>query len=209
MKIELFVENPIQTNCWVLIDEDSKDAIIIDLGGGYKKIFEYIKKQGGTLKYILCTHGHFDHVMGVAEMQQDGVDIPVYMNEKDYYLTKNINDMYEMFTGQRGSFAPIKIAKFIDENTELKIGKHKIQIIETPGHTKGGMCFLIDQFLFSGDSLFCENIGRCDLEGGNYETLIKSLKEKILPLSEEIEVFPGHDTSTTMKHEKAYNPYLK
>ena len=114
-----------------------------------------------------------------------------------------------MFTGQRGSFAPIKIAKFIDENTELKIGKHKIQIIETPGHTKGGMCFLIDQFLFSGDSLFCENIGRCDLEGGNYETLIKSLKEKILPLSEEIEVFPGHDTSTTMKHEKAYNPYLK
>lgn len=209
MKIELFVENPIQTNCWVLIDEDSKDAIIIDLGGGYKKIFEYIKKQGGNLKYILCTHGHFDHVMGVAEMQQDEVDIPVYMNEKDYYLTKNINDMYEMFTGQRGSFAPIKIAKFIDENTELKIGEHKIQIIETPGHTKGGMCFLIDKFLFSGDSLFCENIGRCDLDGGNYETLIKSLKEKILPLSEEIEVFPGHDTSTTMKHEKAYNPYLK
>lgn len=208
MKIQLFVENAIQTNSWVVIDEDTKDAIIIDLGGGYKRIFDYIKRQDGNLKYILCTHGHFDHIMGIAEMQRDKVDIPVYINKKDEQLTLQINNMLQMF-GMQGNYPDIKISKFIDESSSLKIGNKDIKIFETPGHTQGGLCFMIDNHLFSGDSLFCREIGRCDLPGGDYDTLIHSLKTKITTLPEDTIVHPGHGCITNIKDEKRHNPYLQ
>ena len=143
MKIQLFIENPIQTNCWAVIDEESKEAIIIDLGGGYHKIKSYIEQQGATLKAILCTHGHFDHIMGIPLMQEGNNNIPVLMNEKDELFAENINDMLQLF-GFQEQYPPVKITQYIDENSELYLGKHKIQVIETPGHTQGGVCFKID-----------------------------------------------------------------
>lgn len=209
MIIKLFVLNMIQTNTWVLTDEESKDTVIIDLGGEYKKIFSYIKEIGGNLKYILCTHGHFDHVMGIPDMQKDGFDFPVYLNKKDEPLaTEHLNDMLRMF-GLGGNYQKIKISGYLDENTELYIGNKQIKVIETPGHTQGGVCFLIDDMLFSGDTLFRREIGRCDLEGGDYDTMINSLKTKLEPLSDDIKVYPGHDATTTMGEEKKFNRYFK
>lgn len=209
MKIQLFIENPIQTNCWVLIDEETNEAIIIDLGGGYSKIKKYLNENNANLKFVLCTHGHFDHIMGIPEMQESSDNIPVYMNQKDEVLAKNINEMLNYF-GMRGNLPSVKITKFIDENTkDLYIGKNNIEIIETPGHTQGGICFKINDLLFSGDSLFNREIGRCDLPGGDYNTLIHSLKTKIITLPENIKVFPGHGGKTTIAEEKKYNSYLQ
>lgn len=208
MKIQLFIENPIQTNCWAVIDEESKEAIIIDLGGGYHKIKSYIEQQGATLKAILCTHGHFDHIMGIPLMQEGNNNIPVLMNEKDKLFAENINDMLQLF-GFQEQYPPVKITQYIDENSELYLGKHKIQVIETPGHTQGGVCFKIDNLLFSGDTLFAGEVGRCDLPGGNFNALINSLKTKLAPLDDDTLVYPGHGPSTTLKAEKLHNPYFK
>lgn len=208
MKIQLFIENPIQTNCWVVIDEESKEAIIIDLGGGYPKIKSYIESQGAKLKAILCTHGHFDHVMGIPQMQEGTDNIPVLLNEKDRLFAENLNDMLHLF-GFEKNYPPVKVTQFIDENSELYLGKHKIQVIETPGHTQGGVCFKIDNLLFSGDTLFAGEVGRCDLPGGNFNELINSLKTKLYHLDDETLVYPGHGPSTTIKAEKLHNPYFK
>ena len=208
MKVQLFVENAIQTNCWVVIDEDSKEAIIIDLGGGYRDIKKYIDNQNAKLKFVICTHGHFDHIMGIPEMQQTEPNIPVYMSKKDENMTSEINTMLQMF-GIPGNYPPVKVSEFIDENSKLSIGSHNIEIIETPGHTQGGLCFKIGNLLFSGDSLFNREIGRCDLPGGNFNSLISALKTKIITLPEDTEVFPGHGSTTTIKEEKLKNPYLQ
>lgn len=208
MKVQLFVENAIQTNCWVVIDEDSKEAIIIDLGGGYRDIKKYIDNQNAKLKFVICTHGHFDHIMGIPEMQQTEPNIPVYMSKKDENMTSEINKMLQMF-GIPGNYPPVKVSEFIDENSKLSIGSHNIEIIETPGHTQGGLCFKIGNLLFSGDSLFNKEIGRCDLPGGNFNSLISALKTKIITLPEDTEVFPGHGSTTTIKEEKLKNPYLQ
>lgn len=208
MKVQLFVENAIQTNCWVVIDEDSKEAIIIDLGGGYRDIKKYIDNQNAKLKFVICTHGHFDHIMGIPELQQTEPNIPVYMSKKDENMTSEINKMLQMF-GIPGNYPPVKVSEFIDENSKLSIGSHNIEIIETPGHTQGGLCFKIGNLLFSGDSLFNKEIGRCDLPGGNFNSLISALKTKIITLPEDTEVFPGHGSTTTIKEEKLKNPYLQ
>lgn len=208
MKIQLFVENAIQTNSWVVIDENTNEAIIIDLGGGYKRIFDYIKSQNAKLQYILCTHGHFDHIMGISEMQSDNVNIPVYMSQKDEHMTTEINTMLKRF-GIFGNYQNVKVDKFIDENSELSIGNKNIQVFETPGHTQGGLCFKIENHLFSGDSLFYREIGRCDLPGGSFKELINSLKTKLLPLPEDTIVYPGHGCTTNIKEEKQFNPYLQ
>ena len=209
MIIKLFILNAIQTNTWVITDEESRDTIIIDLGGDYGKVFEYIREINGKLKYILCTHGHFDHVMGISEMQKDGKDIPVYINEKDEELaTEKLNPMLKMF-GFGGNYEKIKISGCLNEKTELKIGNKPVNIIETPGHTKGGVCIKIDNNLFSGDTLFRREIGRCDLEGGDYNALINSLKTKLSNLSDDTIVYPGHDATTTIGEEKKYNRYFR
>lgn len=210
IKVQLFVENIIQTNCWVLIDEESKEAVIIDLGGGYKNIKEYIDSQNANLKFVLCTHGHFDHVIGIPEMQEINSSIPVYVSKKDEELVRNINQMLKDLIGMEGDYPPVKNPIFIDSTTDnLYIGKNKIQIIETPGHTQGGLCFKIENMLFSGDSLFRREIGRCDLPGGDFKMLINSLKTKIVTLPEGILVYPGHGSATNIKEEKENNPYLQ
>jgi len=209
MIIKLFVLNPLQTNTWVVTDEKSKETIIIDLGGDYKKVFEYIKEIGGNLKYILCTHGHCDHVMGLSDLQKDGIDIPVYINKNDEELaTKYLNPMLEMF-GLDGNYGKIKISGYLSEKTELNIGETPIEIIETPGHTKGGVCIKVDNILFTGDTLFRREIGRCDLIGGDYNEIINSLKTKLALLPDDIIVYPGHDATTTIGEEKKYNIYFK
>jgi len=209
IKVQLFIENPIQTNTWVLTDDESHEAIIIDLGGGYEDIKEYIDAHCADLKFVLCTHGHFDHIMGIPDMQRKNPDIPVYLSKKDEGMTKKINEMLRHF-GMSGNYASVKVAEFIDENTKhLSIGNNKIEVIETPGHTQGGLCFKIHNLLFSGDSLFRREIGRCDLEGGDYKTLINSLKTKIATLPDDTFVYPGHGPVTNIKEEKEYNIYLQ
>lgn len=202
MKLETFVTGPIQVNTYLIYDEITKEGILIDVGGSAKEIVSRIEELNLKIKGIYNTHGHFDHILGAKEIQ-DSLNIPFYVNKGDKLMVEqleNIMAMYGLGYGQ-----PPIINDFLDENTKLKLGENVVKIIETPGHTEGGVCFLVDKMLFSGDTLFLESIGRTDLPGGDYQTLKNSIKEKLFTLPEDIKVFPGHDVSTSIGHEKQYN----
>ena len=202
MKIERFVTGPIQVNTYLLFDEESKEAILIDVGGSAKSIIAKIEELGLTLKGIYNTHGHFDHILGAKDVQ-DMMDIPFFVHKGDVLFVENLEAQMEFYG--LGRALPPQISGFIDEQTVITLGKTEIKVIETPGHTEGGVCFLVDNNLFSGDTLFLESIGRTDLPGGDYKTLKTSILEKLFVLSEEIVVYPGHDVPTSIGHEKEYN----
>ncbi|MBQ3641666.1 MBL fold metallo-hydrolase [bacterium] len=153
----------------------------------------------------MCTHGHFDHVLGIAESEE--CDIPVYVNEKDKIHYENLLNTLTTwgFPSKKCDFRP---THFIDENTALSIGEYSIKIFETPGHSKGSVSYYVDGNLFCGDALFCESIGRTDFIDGDYDELITSIKSKLLTLPTDTKVYPGHGPSTTIQNEKLNNLFL-
>ncbi len=202
MKFETFVTGPIQVNTYMIYDEASKETILLDVGGSVAEIVSRIEDLDLKIKGIYNTHGHFDHILGAKEIQEK-LNIPFYVHKGDKLMVENLENIMSMYG--MGYAQPPTINDFLDENTELKLGETVVKIIETPGHTEGGVCFLIDNMLFSGDTLFLESIGRTDLPGGDYQTLKNSIREKLFTLPEDIKVFPGHDVSTSIGHEKRYN----
>ena len=205
MEIKTYVTGPIQVNTYVLKDDISKEAVIIDVGGNFATIRKETENDGYKIKYILCTHGHFDHILGIA--QDKTPDIPVYVNEKDkiHYenLVQTLTDWG--FAAHDLSFKP---THYIEDNTNLSIGSFPIKIFHTPGHSKGSVSYYVDGKLFSGDALFLESIGRTDTIDGDYGELISSIKNKLLTLPDNTKVYPGHGPSTTIQNEKLNNPYL-
>lgn len=207
MIVKEYLTGPLQVNTYAILDEDSKEAFLIDVGGSFEEIYSEIKMLGYSVKFVLNTHGHFDHIMANGEIQEKYPNLPIYISKNDLFHCENLKDIM----AEWGVYADIKDFKaknFIDENSELFIGNKKIQIIETPGHSKGGLCFYIDNILFSGDTLFWLSIGRTDFPDGNYDELISSIKTKLLILPEDTKVYPGHGGSTTIKQEKNRNSYL-
>lgn len=194
------------TNSHLLIDEDSKEAVIIDLGGDYTSVFEEIKRHNAALKYILNTHGHFDHVLGEKDAQ-DAANVPVFVHENDFDMVKNLPLQLTKF-GFSDNIEPPSDIKTFTENDVFKIGDKEIKVIHTPGHTKGSVCFLVGSSLFSGDTLFYTSVGRTDFEGGSFAELSESIKEKLFKLDDDIDVYPGHDTKTSIGYEKKYNCYF-
>lgn len=202
MRVETFVTGPIQVNTYMIYDEVSKEAILLDVGGSVNEIVSRIDDLDLKIKGIYNTHGHFDHILGAKELQEK-LNIPFYVHKGDKLMVENLENIMSMYG--MGYAQPPTINDFLDENTELKLGETVVKIIETPGHTEGGVCFLVDKMLFSGDTLFLESIGRTDLPGGDYQTLKNSIRQKLFTLPEDIKVFPGHDVSTSIGHEKQYN----
>lgn len=207
MKLDIRETGPMPVNTYILKDEDSKEAVIIDVGGDFQEIKDSTEEQGYKIKYILNTHGHFDHVLGEIYVQKNYPDIPIYMSKDDLSHITKLREEAGYF-GVNYDNNTLKSDKFIDENSELYIGRHKIQILKTPGHSKGGLSFYVDGKLFAGDSLFYRSIGRTDFYDGDFYTLINSIKTKILVLPDDTVVYPGHGPCTTIKDEKNYNTYL-
>ena len=201
--IKTFVEGPIDANNYLVIDEKSKEAVLIDCSSSRAEFVQAIKDSGVNLKQILLTHGHFDHLLGV-EGFKEALGVDAYISEDDMNQVKLMPDMLQMFLGMMGCKTP-NMAGFIKDGDVIKIGNTEIKVIATPGHTKGGMCYLVEDKLFSGDTLFQGSCGRCDLPEGDFGTIVKSIKEKLFTLPEEIEVFPGHGPKTTIDHEKKFN----
>ncbi len=208
MIIKTFPTGVLQVNTYLLIDEESKEAVIIDLGGDFDRLKNEIDQYGAKLKFILNTHGHFDHIMGDLQVQLSNNPVPVYMHEGDKWHADNIELSLQRW-GIADSHPPIKIDAYIDENSELTIGKTPIKVIYTPGHSKGGVCYLIGNDLFSGDTLFYGSVGRTDLEGGSHSELIDSIKQKLLILDDNVTVYPGHGPKTTIAYERNHNSFLK
>lgn len=202
MKIKRYITGPIQVNTYLLYDETSKESILIDVGGSADDIAADVKDLGLNVKGIYNTHGHFDHILGAKDMQVL-LNCGFYVNEKDSLFVENLLSQLNFYGID--SVMPPEITGYIDENTALSLGNTKIKIIETPGHTPGGVCFLVDDVLFSGDTLFLESIGRTDLPGGDYSTLKNSIIDKLFILPENTRVFPGHDDATSIGHEKKCN----
>jgi len=194
-----------KVNNYMLFDEDSKEIVLIDAGGDFKMTQKAIDGLGGKLKYILNTHAHMDHIAGDDEIQQK-YNIPVYIHKDDESQMQYFKE-YLKAVGMPDYETP-KNVTYIDDGHVFKIGNKEIKTIHTPGHTKGGVSYLIDDMLFSGDSLFYESIGRTDLYGGDYNELIHSVKTKLLTLPGNIKVYPGHGISTTIEHEKAENSFI-
>lgn len=185
-------------NCYILVDEETKDCAIIDIGGDSKKIESAIESMHGNPKYILLTHGHFDHVGGVEEISSK-YNIPFYISKTDEEYMEKDNSVFGTLP---------KASGYLKEGDIIKLGDNKIRVIETPGHTKGGLCFLTGKKLFTGDTLFQGSIGRTDFIGGDMNEIISSIKNKLLPLGDDIEVYPGHGPSSSIGFEKMRNPYL-
>lgn len=197
---------PIEANTYILFDENSKEAIIIEASGNAKKIKEELDNLGANLKYILLTHGHFDHVFALNELKELCPNVKAYLNKEDERLLEHIGAQCAHF-GIAGVDVP-KIDEFIDENTKLSFAGKEIKPIHTPGHSKGSMCYLIESELFSGDTLFFEEIGRCDLPGGDFSEIENSIRNKLFLLDKNTIVHPGHSHDTTIAHEIKYNAYF-
>lgn len=206
MIIKTFPLGLIGANAYLLIDEASKEAAIIDLGGDYHAIFDEIENYGAKLKYILNTHGHFDHIMGEYDAQKE-FDVPVYIHENDLYLAQNLPLQLERFGFVNNQESPENIQTFTEKDV-FKLGDTEIKVIHTPGHTPGSVCFLTGSSLFSGDTLFYTSVGRTDFEGGSFAQLSNSIKEKLFKLDDNVDVYPGHDSKTSIGYEKKYNCYF-
>lgn len=183
-----------QENCYIVFDD--KDAIIIDPGDEFELIDNVITQNNLVPSAILLTHGHFDHV-GAVKSLKEKYNIKVYMNSEDLEL------LSFMRTKDFDIDADVK------ELEEITAGNIKIKCIKTPGHSKGSVCYLVDDLLFSGDTLFAGSIGRCDLPGGSPSVMLNTLSTVIVKLNDKLKVLPGHGQKSTIAEEKATNFYLK
>lgn len=191
-------------NCYILVDEDSKECAVIDPGGDEEDLISFIDQTGAKVKHILLTHGHADHTGAVGHLSDIyKVSAHIHKNDGEY-----IQNGEFMFGPLRYKGNNVVLDMDIDENKVFKIGSFDIKCIETPGHTPGGVCFLVDSKLFTGDTLFLRSIGRTDLSGGDFNTLIESINNKLLVLDPGTAVYPGHGPQTSIKYEKDNNPFL-
>lgn len=205
MIIKTYPCGPFDANNYLVIDEDTKEAVLIDCSEDNHDIIDDVKKQGAKVKFILITHGHFDHILGINNMKQV-LDAQVIVPYDDLILIENINQ-HARFFGQEIIEIP-KHDKIYEEVDDLKIGNNKINVINTPGHTEGGVSFLIGNNLFSGDTLFKNSFGRTDLYGGSTNKIVNSIVNVLFNLPENTVVYSGHGAATTIGYEKNNNEIL-
>lgn len=212
MKIKQIPNNPFQENTYVVWDEASMEAAIIDCGALFpqeeERIDVFANNNNLKIKYILNTHLHLDHCFGNAWAAERYGVLPM-AHEDDETLLARMGEQARMF-GLPFEVRTEKLGGYLKDGDVLTLGENRIEVIHTPGHSRGGLCFYIPSagWLISGDSLFEGSIGRTDLEGGSYATLIKSITERLMTLPEDTVVYPGHGSYTTIGDEKKSNPFL-
>lgn len=196
----------VQTNCYFLFREDTKDCVIIDPAAEPDRIEEQIQRLELQPKAILLTHGHFDHIMAVDAVR-DRYQIPVYAAEAE---KETLADESYNMAGMIGvSALSVQADHWLQDGEEIELLGQPVRCILTPGHTVGGMCYYFPQaaMLFSGDTLFRESVGRTDFPGGSMSVLIRSIREKLFVLPEAVQVYPGHGLVTSIQNEKMFNPF--
>jgi len=203
MVIKKFVVGPLETNCYIFADEDSKEAALIDPGGSPEAIKDYIKKNGLNLKYIINTHGHGDHI-GANSYFSD-TDVLIHKSDADFLGDPGLN----LSSTFGFSITAPKASRLLSDGDRIKVGKLELEAIHTPGHTPGGICLRYQDTLFSGDTLFFEGVGRTDLPEGSWDQIRDSIKNKLMGLPDNCHVYPGHGPETTIGHERKYNTFLK
>ncbi len=205
---KIFPVGPLQCNCSVIGDEKTHEAMVIDPGDQIEGILDILRQEKLTLKQIVITHAHIDHVGGAMKLKA-ATGAPILMNQSDYALLKML-DMQAAWVGMR-SPGEVKVDEAVGQGRVLKIGEISSNVIHTPGHTEGSICvyFPAEKKLIAGDTLFAGNIGRTDLPGGSMEKIMRSLHNQVLALPDDTEVVPGHGPVTTIGEERETNPFLQ
>ncbi len=205
MFFKAFTVGQMAVNCYLLGCEETKEAVVIDPGGDAQLIMQELDKNDLTLKAIINTHGHIDHI-GANDELRAMTQAKLLIHEQDATMLEDPKKNLSIFIGGAVSQKPAD--KLLKDKDTVEIGTIKLEVMHTPGHTLGGICLKLGNLLFSGDTLFAEGIGRADFPGGCHETLISSIRTKLMILSGEIKVYPGHGPDTTIGYEKKNNPFL-
>ncbi len=196
------------TNVYLAMNTETNEAFLVDPADGAERIEEWIAQKGASLKAILLTHGHFDHIGAVMRLKND-LQVPIYaMQAERSVLEDPLLNLSARWT-QGGGFT-VKADRFLTDGATFTVAGFDITVFHTPGHTKGGACYYLaeEKILFSGDTIFCESIGRTDFPTGNAGELVRSARNVLAMLPDDVEIFPGHDAKTSVAHEKRYNPYI-
>lgn len=204
MKIHTLVLGDLQTNCYIWADEGTGNAIVVDVPDSADKIIDFADKNGLKITDIILTHGHFDHMLGLAELKEKtGAELSVFEKTVDFINEKNLNLGFHM-----GVECPIAEAdRILKDGDEIDFHGNKIKVIHTPGHTADSICLFLDDTLISGDTLFRRSVGRWDFPTGDMYKEIASIKEILFKLPDETVVYPGHGAATTIGEERRGNPY--
>ncbi len=196
----------LEVNCYLIGDEETKEAVVIDPGGDEDEILEALKYHNLTLKYIIDTHGHFDHV-DANQPLKDATGAQILIHKLDAPMLQRDNEAL-FFTGKR--MLPSKADVLLQEGDVITFGNIKLKVLHTPGHTPGGISLvnMDSPLVYVGDTLFAGSIGRTDFPGGDYDALINGVREKLFTLGDHYVVYPGHGPVTTIGHERKYNPFF-
>ncbi len=206
MIIEKLEVGPIMANCFIIGCEETKEAIVVDPGDDADRILMALAKLELKVKYLVNTHGHFDHV-GANKRMKEVTGAILAIHSGDAPMLSELSQSASMFgLSAENSPEPDLVLK---DGDEISFGKITLRVIHTPGHSQGGICLYTEGHLFAGDTLFARSIGRTDLPGGNFDTLIASIKDKLLILDDDTVVYTGHGPETSIGQEKQMNPFLR
>ena len=201
-----YIVGPVCTNCYLLVNHKTGELLVVDPGDQAQLIEKQIEKTGAKPVAILLTHGHFDHA-GAAEELADKYQISIYAHEAE---RETLEDPGLNLCGMIGEHKVYHADIFVKDEEVLNLAGFSIRVFFTPGHTIGGCCSYIadEKILFSGDTLFQESVGRTDFPRGSASDLIRAIREKLMPLPDDVTVYTGHDESTLIGYERMHNPYL-
>lgn len=205
MKIKRIPVGQLYANCYI-IETENKNAVAVDTGGDFEKLKKYLDDNGLSLKKILLTHGHFDHI-GATEQLSKEYNAEVFVHGND---AKMLTDRFESLADAAGGMPHTNVEEYttIKDGDVITQDELSFEVIHTPGHTRGGVCYKCSDSIFTGDTLFKMSMGRTDFPGGSASQLFDSLK-RLDSLDGDYNIYPGHNEPTTLAYERKYNPYLK
>jgi len=206
LQVEPLIVGPLFSNCYIIYDDKEKLGAIIDPGDDADNILDAVKELGIKIKYILATHGHFDHVGAAAPIRKE-LKAEFLAHKGDFFFIEdgeNAANRWGINIEQ-----PPKPDRFIEDGDKIKVGKFELEVIHTPGHSPGGVSFLYDRMLFGGDTLFQGSIGRTDFRKGSFEDLAKSIRTRLYTLPDDTVIYTGHGPVTTIGDEKKYNAFVR
>ncbi len=193
-------------NCYILGDEKSKHALIIDAPAEAGAVLDVLEEEGFKLKFVLLTHSHYDHIGALDEIcDYTGAEVMLHAFEQDALNDPTVN----LALYADAPSPSTAVSKTIVDGDIITLGDIEIKVLYTPGHTVGSVCYYTDGMLFSGDTLFLKDVGRCDLPGGDYKIIKQSIKKQLYCLPDETDVYPGHGRATTIGYEKSHNNYIQ